>query len=168
MARDELAPLRAYLQARTTLTLATCSGGRPWACSLFYACDRDCRLYFVSDAGTLHSRHIAENPQVAVTVSGQALDWLDIDGVQLVATAALLEGAQRRRAEQCYLERFPQIAAMRDRPASAQERSIADRLLGGGFYCLTPSWARVIDNRQGFGHKLEIALTPVPAACARS
>ena len=113
MARDELAPLRAYLQARTTLTLATCSGGRPWACSLFYACDRDCRLYFVSDARTLHCLHIAENPQVAVTVSGQALDWLDIEGVQLVATATLLEGAQRRRAEQCYLERFPQIAAMR-------------------------------------------------------
>ena len=61
------------------------------------------------------------------------------------------------RAEQCYLERFPKLAAMRDRPADTQERSIADRLLGSGLYCLTPSWARVIDNRQGFGHKLEIA-----------
>ncbi len=157
MPSDRRALLCAYLQARTTLTLATCSSGRPWASSLFYACDRECRLYFVSDTRTLHSRDIAENPQVAVTVSGQALDWLDIEGVQLVATASLLEGAQRMRAEQCYLERFPKLAAMRDRPADTQERSIADRLLGSGLYCLTPSWARVIDNRQGFGHKLEIA-----------
>ncbi|MFC1689857.1 pyridoxamine 5'-phosphate oxidase family protein [Pseudomonadota bacterium] len=69
------------LVRHTTLSLATCHDGRPWSTDLFYASDDDCRLYFISSVTTRHSKYIAANPRVSVSISRQCDDWKDIRGL---------------------------------------------------------------------------------------
>jgi uncharacterized protein YhbP (UPF0306 family) len=87
--------IRRYLARHTTLSLATCHDSQPWSTDLFYASDDSCRLYFISDVTTRHCQHIAANPRVSVSISGQRADWKEITGVQLDGVADLVSEADR-------------------------------------------------------------------------
>ena len=78
-----------YLTRHSVLSLATCHEGRPWSTDLLYASDELCRLYFVSAVTTRHSKHIAANPRVSVSISRQCTDWKEIRGLQLDGSAAV-------------------------------------------------------------------------------
>lgn len=60
--------IKEYVRERFQLTLAT-YGEHPWIATVYYSFDDDLNLYFLSDPNTLHCQQIAQNPQVAVSIS---------------------------------------------------------------------------------------------------
>jgi uncharacterized protein YhbP (UPF0306 family) len=127
------------------MTLATESGGVPFACSLFYASD-GLDLYFVSETKTRHAQNIAINARVSATISEDHRDWRTIQGIQLCGTCEMLGPIQTVRALALYAEKFPFVASLSAAMAKVK------------FYKITPQWARLIDNTKGFGFKEEIEL----------
>lgn len=146
---------RGFLDEVSTLTLATCAGDTPWAATVFFAADAQFRIYFVSDYRTRHGREAAANDQVAATVNPDCDNWHDVRGLQLEGRIAVVTGMARAKALALYLRKFPQIDALYARPEGEHEETIAARLKAANFYCITPVFIRLIDNRQGFGRRVE-------------
>ena len=139
-----------YLVRHTTLSLATSHDNQPWSTDLFYASDEDCRLYFVSSVTTRHCQHIAANPHVSVSISGEVDGWGEIKGLQFDGVAGVVSEADRDGVIEMYLTKFP--ALKKWHPAF----EIMDLLLESHFYRISPKWIRLIDNSKGFGHKEEV------------
>jgi len=139
-----------YLVRHTTLSLATCHEGRPWSTDLFYASDDSCQLYFVSSVTTRHSRHIAANPRVSVSISGECSDWKEIKGVQLDGVAGVVSEADRDGVIEMYLTKFPALKMLH------QASEILSVFRESRFYQISPKWIRLIDNSKGFSHKDEM------------
>lgn len=158
MTTDTLKVILQLLKEHKTLTLATCAGDRPWAASLYYVCDADLKLYFISDPETRHARELKANPVVAVTVNADRHLWPQLRGLQIEARANTVAPARRDAVLALYLDRFKEIAALFEAPTGSQERNIAERLANGTFYEIVPSRIRLIDNRQGFGFRAELEI----------
>lgn len=136
----------ALLRERWVLTLATIAPGEPlYTTPLFYAVapDRHAgpQLVFASRPESTHGRHLGEGPTaVAAALYLESHDIAELRGVQLrgfvvpTATAASLA---------TYLERHPGAEPLLR--AGARER----------LYALTVTWAKLTDNRLGFGYKRE-------------
>jgi hypothetical protein len=139
-----------YLVRHTTLSLATCNDGRPWSTDLFYASDDSCQLYFVSSVTTRHCQHIAVNPQVSVSISGEVADWKEIKGLQLDGVACVVSKADRDGVTEMYFTKFPTLKKLH------YASEILKLLRKSSFYRISPTWVRLIDNSKGFGHKDEM------------
>ncbi len=132
-----------FLLAHNTLTLATVDeSGRPHAAALFYAVAEDLRLVFFSHPHTQHARHIGQGAWVALTIQDDGQSWQAITGVQIHGFAR--PGGPDARA--LYLARFPFIA---------RAEVLTQAVTRARVYEILPTWARLIDNRLGFGHKQE-------------
>ncbi len=142
-----LEALTAFLAAHSTLTLATVGpDGQPAAASLFFAADEAARVYWLSAGSSRHSRHLAAEPRAAITVHAATWRWNEIAGAQMEGTVSVVTaGAAWDAAWALYLAKFPFAA------------DFQAELARSNFYVLTPRWARLIDNNQGFGHKAELA-----------
>ncbi len=150
VADETLAPVRAFLAERNTLTLATLGpDGDPQAADLYYAETGDLALYFVSVPGSRHAANIARYSRVAVTIHADSSLWRDIRGLQLEGTCALLTGVQRARAWARYTKKFPFVLA---------DAALSRALGKVNVYRITPRWLRWIDNTAGLGHNQEWAL----------
>lgn len=143
----------ALLQERWVLTLATTTTHEPapYATPLFYAvapparAGQGPRLVFASRPDTTHGRHLGDGPTaVAAALYLESHDIAELRGAQLrgevVATAAAAPRA-------VYLERHPGAEPLLR--AGARER----------LYTLTVLWAKLTDNRLGFGYKREWSFT---------
>ena len=139
-----------YLVRHTTLSLATCHDGLPWSTDLFYASDDSCQLYFVSSVTTRHSKHIAANPRVSVSISRQCAGWKDIRGLQLDGVAGVVSEADRDWVIETYLTKFPALKRLH------QASEILSLFWKSSFYRISPEWIRLIDNSKRFGHKDEL------------
>jgi uncharacterized protein YhbP (UPF0306 family) len=146
---------RQFLDEISTLTLATCSDNTPWASTVFFAADSKFNLYFVSDHRTQHGRYMAANEQVAVTINPDCDNWNDVAGLQIRGVVSVVDGMERAKALALYFKKFPQIDTLFARPKGEHEETIAARLKAANFYKITPEMIRVIDNKQGFGHREE-------------
>lgn len=144
-----------FLKRHTILSLATCIDGQAWSTDLFYASDDNCQLYFISSGTTRHCQHIANNPQVSLSISGDYADWGEIIGLQLDGVANVVSESDRDAVTETYLAKFPSLQKLYKAPENEQERQIAARLLESHFYRISPRWVRLIDNSKGFGHKEE-------------
>jgi uncharacterized protein YhbP (UPF0306 family) len=144
-----------FLASEQTLSLATVDdSGQVHAANLWYAQDDRGRLYFISHPDSAHSRHLARNPRVAATIHFATARAGEIHGVQLRGRCDLLgELAQELRARSLFAARFPQVLLSPD---------AAQRLKSERFYRITPLWLRWIDNRRGFGFKVELAGPSLP------
>ncbi len=158
MSGDEQVAIRQMLEAHNTLTLATCTGGKPWAASLFFASDADLNLYFVSDCRTRHARDLAAGSDAVVTVNADRGQWTDVKGLQIEGQVEVLEGAARLRGLKHFLAKFADVRALFEMPKDQDEETIAQRLKAANLYCLKPRWIRLIDNSRWFGYKLEVEL----------
>ena len=117
------------------------------ATDLFFARDAGLNLYWVSSPESRHSLNLGRNPKAAVTIHNETWTWTAIAGVQMEGEVVMLRvGAEREAAWELYQARFPFVAEF--------EAEVARSAL----YKFTPRWARLIDNAQGFGHKLELSL----------
>lgn len=148
-----------YLEAHSTLSLATTDGTRPWAASVFYVTDARLNFYFVSDPKTRHCLDMAGDAQVAATIDDDCADWNAIVGVQFSGSAGPVSPADRAHAEELYLAKFQAVRELIEAPKSDQEKLIAERLGDAQFYRITPQWLRYIDNSRAFGHKEEFVLS---------
>ena len=69
-------------------TLATvCEDGSPWGTPVFFVADEDMNIYWWSDEQAQHSRNIAKNPKVFITVFDSSLPESQAKGVYISALA---------------------------------------------------------------------------------
>ncbi|MEM1209267.1 MAG: pyridoxamine 5'-phosphate oxidase family protein [Planctomycetota bacterium] len=136
----------AFLAVCRTATLATVApDGTPHAACVQFVVDAKWRLVWVSAESCAHSRHLVEQPRCAITVYAHDDRPERIHGLQLRGSATILDGDDRAAALDGYRAKYPFVA---DEPyASAIDRQAV--------YRLTPTWLRWLDNRRGFGFKVE-------------
>ncbi len=158
MSPEETAAVSAFLDSRSTLTLATQGPEGPWAATVFYAHDAQLNLYFVSSRTTRHVRDLLSSPNVAATVSADVDNWESIRGLQIAAQCRQVAAERRDDVAGLYLSKFPDVRRLLEEPASASENKIAKGFAAGEFFCLQPRFVRFVDNSLGFGHKLEFPL----------
>lgn len=143
-----------YLEKHNVATLATSDGVYPWAAAVFYACD-GCILYFLSSPTSRHTRNLAQNPHVALTIQEDYSDWLDIKGIQIEGIASEISGEEEQRARTLYGRKFPVIGLLAQAPAA-----IVKALAKVRWYKIVPHKIYFIDNSLGLGNRDEIELPP--------
>ncbi len=133
------------LRDRSTLSLATVrSRGEPHLADLFFSSDSSLKLYFVSSPDSRHAKNLALNPRASISVHVDTWDWRAIAGLQMQGAVEMLDQADpQARAWTLYKAKFPFVV------------DFADEIARSRWYCFTPRWIRVIDNRLGFGHREE-------------
>ena len=159
-----------YLEEHYTMTIATANDETPWAASVFYASD-GFTLYFLSDPESRHSKDIAENPMVAVTVNEDYHDWRKIKGIQIEGKAEVVTTEdEMARAVATYVDKYSFTAAYLKVMSSPFPKIVGylDKLLSRlpfvpglpttfthRFYKVTPTKVRFIDNEKSFSHHEE-------------
>lgn len=144
------ARIQRFLAAHTTLTLATLAeDGRPQAAALFFAEMEDLSLIFISEQRVRHSQNVTRDSRVAATIYADGQEWQSIRGIQLEGACTLLAGEAAGDARVVYLAKYPFIA---------DNQMLLSMLERVSFYKIRPTWIRLIDNSQGFGHKEELYL----------
>jgi hypothetical protein len=141
-----------YLRDHNVAILATGSGTDIWAAAVFYVND-GFTLYFLSSPTSRHSRNLAQNPRVAVTIQEDYSDWQDIKGVQIEGEASLISGDEESLARRLYGEKFPVVGAVAKAPSA-----IVKALAGVSWYRVVPERLHFIDNSISLGHRDELRL----------
>jgi len=142
-----------YLETHHTMTLATDGPEGLWAASLFYVND-DFVLYWLSNPTSRHSRNIAHNPRVAITVHEDYRDWREIQGLQMEGTAEQLGAIHEAVAPmRRYGAKYPFLRVWRDLPPP-----LVDALTRARVYRFAPRRVFFTDNTRSFGHREEITL----------
>ena len=145
--------IKAFLASHHTVSLATVDDqGAPHAANVLYAPD-GLALYWMSDTGTRHSRHIEARHRVTATVAPDYADFRLIRGLQIFGTARRLAGAESLATARRMVFRYGFLAELANGPAAL--RAAFEK---AGFYCLEPDRITLIDNTQGFGHKETLEL----------
>lgn len=144
--------LREFLKTQSTMALGTVglSDGRPQVTALFFACDDDFNLYWISDPDSRHSKNLDDWNDVSAAIYPQTWDYGAIKGVQIEGDAySVTDEDERHRALRLYTAKFPFVT---DRFTTLIQQSV--------FYVLRPRWLRWIDNERKFGYKQEFSLNP--------
>ncbi|MEJ8569675.1 pyridoxamine 5'-phosphate oxidase family protein [Elongatibacter sediminis] len=150
--------LKAFVDAFSTLTLATTGPDGPWAAALFFARDEALNLYFISSPKSRHVRNLGADRRVCVTVNGDHDDWFDIRGLQIDGVAEYIAPAQRDEVAEYYLSRFSDLRRIVSEPGTAAEHKIAAAFQASEFIRVRPQFIRLIDNTRGFGTSIEFVL----------
>ena len=164
----------ALLRERWVLTLATSplpnSADDPrmlHATPLFYAVadlPGPPRLVFASRHDSTHGRHLGDGPTaVAAGLYLESESVAELRGVQLRGEVVRISTAMAEPAESAEsaepAEPAAAVSADLLRSAYLGRHPAAQALLRPGardeLYVLTITWAKLTDNRRGFGHKLE-------------
>jgi len=136
-----------FLREHQVITLAVTG---PYAAAVFYVVDAELNLYFVTDPRTRHGTALAKDGRVAGTVQRDRQQRQEIRGVQVTGRCRRLTGPAWVSGWALYLKKFAWAASPELLPAVAK---IA-------LWKLETDWLRLIDNRQGFGHKAEWTRPP--------
>src|ERR1017187_6268149 len=137
-----------FLREHQVLTLAVVdANGNPYAAALFYAVDEELRFHVVTDPATRHAKAMLANPSVAGTIQLDRQHWHEIRGVQFCGICRQLDSDERVRAWEVYNARFVFL----QQPDAILTRELANTAMRR----IDPTWIRLIDNRLGFGHKVE-------------
>ncbi|MET8546613.1 pyridoxamine 5'-phosphate oxidase family protein [Kitasatospora sp. NPDC004799] len=121
---DELCTsAREILRSTRYLTLGTASPQAvPWVSALAHAWDDEDRFYWISGLDTLHSRNIAANPVVSLTVYDSNPAGGGGDALYALARAEVLEGADLvEGCELYYRRRYPDETARARRARPPQD-----------------------------------------------
>jgi uncharacterized protein YhbP (UPF0306 family) len=154
---DELRRLaRGLLAERYVLALATNGPEGLWVASVYFAGDL-AELYFLSSPNSRHGRNLAANRIVAAAINEDEHDWRAIRGIQLEGECQPVRApADYLRAWRAYLTKFPFVRELfrRDRRG---EGSMAGKLLRTQMYRLQVQRLFYLDNRRGFGQRVEVS-----------
>lgn len=148
-----------FLARHNSMTLATVDAdGAPQAAAVFYATDETLALYFLSSPNSRHCINLARLPRVAATVQADNQAWQTIQGVQMEGVVQAVDGlAELARAARIYAGRFDFLRSLLGGEIDGPT-ALRGPLASSRFYVLRPTWLRLIDNGQGFGHKEELQL----------
>lgn len=124
-----------FIKEHHVLNVSSYEDGKTWSASCFYAfLEKDAAFVFASDKKTRHMQNIAKNPFISGTITLETKEVGLIRGVQF-------EGKVKKaslKAKKAYLLSYPFAAALMP---SLWEIEII--------------YAKLTDNRLGFGKKLE-------------
>jgi len=141
-----------YMRRHNTMTLATCSGDKPWAAAVFYV-NLGFKLYFLSEETTRHSLNLTENELVAVTINEDYKNWKEIKGVQLEGTVRVLEGKlETSRVMAAYLKKYPFVASL------SNQSKFSKLMKCIKVYCVNPNTIWFLDNALGFSNRQKLEL----------
>jgi uncharacterized protein YhbP (UPF0306 family) len=146
-ARDgALEAILALLREHFVLSLATCGTTGSHSAPLYYVLDEveggAPSLVFTSDPGSLHCCQLEENPRVSAAIHLETRDVEALRGVQLHGRCRRMEGEEASRAQEIYVAAFPAAGALLKLRREMR------------FYRVEMDWAKLTDNRRGFGFKL--------------
>jgi len=129
----------------SAMTLATVgTGDAPHAAVVYFASGEELDLYFFSESKSQHSQDINHNPNCAITIYPECMDWRDIRGLQLRGQVKKLPAGQEWQAAwELYVMKFPFVSKL---------EAIVRR---NALYHFSPEWVRLVDNRRWFGYKKE-------------
>lgn len=136
-----------YLATHHAMSIASQGEEGVWAAAVFYVND-GLRLYFLSSPSTRHSRNIARDGRVAVTIHEDCADWPQIKGIQAEGRAVEIAGDEERRARALYGAKFPVVGKLAQAPAAIVKAFAKVR-----WYRFEPERLYFIDNSVGFGHR---------------
>ena len=83
--------IRRYLPEVNQISLATSFENKPWVCEIFFGCDEELHLYFISRPNRRHSLEITKNKHVAGNIVKQYDPSDQKQGVYFEGTCELLE-----------------------------------------------------------------------------
>jgi len=127
-----------FLKKHHVLTLSTCVDQQPWCANCFYAFNPEkMSLIFTSDFGTRHIKEAIQNCKVAGNVVLETSVVGKIQGIQFSGELLLPTGEVAEQVNSIYLKRFPFAV-----------------LMNTNLWELRLDYAKMTDNRLGFGKKL--------------
>jgi uncharacterized protein YhbP (UPF0306 family) len=142
----QLESIAALLRSQSTLALATANEvGEPCLAPLFYVLDPALNLYWLSSAGSQHSRNLLRNPIASAAVYRHTENWKQICGVQMRGRVEpILPPERRNPLVKQYCRRFALGSVFR----------LAIR--SSTLYKFHPRWFRYLDNSIHFGYNFEL------------
>lgn len=142
----QLERIAVLLREQSTLALATRDdSGQACIAPLFYICDDDLSLYWLSAEASQHSRNLNHSPDAAITIHTQTANWREICGVQMRGSVTAISDRKRRQAMiKAYCQRFELSSIFR--------MAISRCTL----FVFRPAFIRYIDNSQRFGKRIEL------------
>jgi hypothetical protein len=141
-----------YLHSHHVMTLATHGPEGLWAAALFYV-NHGFTLYFLSAPTSRHSRNIAVQPQVSITIQEDYCHWPEIKGIQLEGWARQVESAEQAEVIERYGAKFPVVGRLEQAPPE-----IVRAMSKIAWYQVQPARLYFVDNSLGFGHRDEVSL----------
>lgn len=127
-----------FIRKHHVLTLAVACNSDVWVSHCFYAYDAILnRFVFTSDDNTRHVEMIVQNNRVSAGIALETKVVGNIQGIQISGRIEKPEGDDYEKAKKTYLKRFPYAI-----------------LVKTSFWVLYPQYAKMTDNRLGFGKKL--------------
>ncbi len=145
-----------YLATHNTMTLATLGEDGPWAAAVFYANGDNFNFFFKTSPSTRHGIDITQTAQIAATIQDDGQEWQSIVGIQAVGSCNQVDTADASCANDLYLEKFSFLQPKDGDKDDPAKQDLVTRLNETPYFCFRPQWIRLIDNSQGFGHKMEI------------
>jgi len=82
--------IESYIKDQKLVQIATLNDNQPWISSVFYLCDSDLNLYWISLPDTRHSQHILNNLNTAATVVALGEAGKDIAAVQMEGNSVIV------------------------------------------------------------------------------
>ncbi|MDR3792064.1 MAG: pyridoxamine 5'-phosphate oxidase family protein [Terracidiphilus sp.] len=149
---------RELLTAESTMVLSVVdTHGQPHATPVFYLLAETSTapspasldLVWLSSPHSLHSACLLTSPRAAAAVHRPTFVWREIAGLQMRGLCSVVEGPARSALIPLYCERF-QLGSI---------LSLAIRR--STLYRFRTTWARLLDNRRGFGWKQEFFLSDI-------
>jgi hypothetical protein len=130
--------LTSFILNNHLLSLSTSKDNLPYSASCYYVYNKDKNcLIFASDPKTNHAKQFIKNNNVSATIAIDNNDYMQIQGVQLLGKAKLIELDDLKLATQIYLARFPY----------AQNLTLH-------LWFFEIDFIKMTDNNLGFGNKI--------------
>jgi hypothetical protein len=127
-----------FIKKHHVFNLAVYSDGMLWTASCFYAFwQEEMALVFLSDEDTKHSQMMLSNPNVVGTITLETRIIGKIQGLQFIGEVQKLEKESSSLTKRLYYKRFPYTLGTQS-----------------AFWLLTIHYAKLTDNRLGFGKKI--------------
>ena len=138
--------IEAFLATCKTASLATIDQhGKPFAANIQYVNDEHWRLYWVSSMSSAPSANIEHKRDVAITIYAHQDNPENIHGLQMRGPAVMLGNEHLGDIFDRYAAKYPFVTG------PPYDKAMKLQL----FYRFTPTWLRWLDNRKGFGWKVE-------------
>ena len=134
-----------YLREHHSMVLATRLDGEVRASTACFALGEDRMIYVLVFRDSVKHRGVLQHPQVSLVVDDGFK--IPMRGVEIIGTAEVVDGAERRRGQELLTQCFPDLQSVWDDPRILIVRVTPDRI-------------RYTDWTHAVGRSREAVLTP--------
>lgn len=131
-----------YLEEGRLMQIATVKDNKPWVATVWYACDKNLNIYFISRKTRRHSLEIKNNSAVAgAIVKPHRTLGVKTRGIQFEGNAAEVSVLELPKAFNLFVKRFPKAKKFM-KSAQAIIKNITDHHI----YKIVPSSIVLFDE----------------------